>query len=119
MPVPIPVPTMAKNTLVWPIPAPQMASARPAALASLSTSAGTPNARAVSAASGKFRQHGRLGGLRMTPWNGSSGPGAQMPIPTTASRAPGTAAKISSIAAPTQANAASAVPAATIGTRDL
>src|SRR5713101_2927180 len=36
---------------------------------------------ATSAASGKFRQHGRLGGLMTTPVFGSSGPGEQMPTP--------------------------------------
>src|SRR5260370_28535687 len=35
----------------------------------------------TSAASGKFRQHGRLGGLMTTPVFGSSGPGEQMPTP--------------------------------------
>src|SRR5262249_19623293 len=37
----------------------------------------------TSAAKGKFRQQGMFGGLRITPVFGSSGPGAQIPIPLT------------------------------------
>src|SRR5260370_38777858 len=36
---------------------------------------------AAAAASGKFREHGRVGGLMTTPVFGSSGPGEQMPTP--------------------------------------
>ena len=82
-----------ENVGVLPCPAPQSTSARPAALASLSTRAGTPKTRSTSAASGKPRQQGRFGGLMTTPRMGSSGPGEQRPIPVTAARASGAAAE--------------------------
>src|SRR5438477_4518901 len=101
------------------MPEPQSASARPAALASLSTRAATPNARSVSAASGKLRQQGTFGGLSTTPVFGSSGPGEQSPMPLTAPRASGTAERIASTAFFTAAKPSTAVPAACMGTRVL
>src|SRR4051812_20455340 len=44
--------------------------------------------REISAARGKFRQHGRFGGLITTPVLGSSGPGQQIPAPRIMHRCP-------------------------------
>src|SRR5579862_4131340 len=100
------------------MPAPQIASARPAALASLSTRAGTLNTRFSSSASGKFRQQGRFGGLITTPVRGSSGPGEQTPMPASDFSDSGLAANTALIASTTEFNPAAASPVETIGTRE-
>src|SRR5262249_54502843 len=100
-------------------PEPQRTSARPAALASLSTLAGTPNTRCVSAASGKPRQQGTFGGLSTTPVLGSSGPGAHNPMPLTAPRASGASETTASTALTTAAKPVAASPAGIMGTRVL
>src|SRR6266852_4589662 len=104
---------------LYPTPAPQSASANPAAFASLSTRATTPYALFTSAASGKLRQQGKLGGLITIPVLGSRGPGEQIPIPSRPSRELGQAASTASIALLTAVNPAAASPAATIGARVL
>src|ERR1039458_8998441 len=88
-----------------------------AAFASLSTFVGAPNARSVSAPSGKLRQHGTLGGLSTTPVLGSSGPGEQIPMPLMAVRASGARANRASTAPLTAANPVGGSAVATIGTR--
>src|ERR1019366_2838998 len=75
---------------------------------------------ATSAASGKFRQHGRLGGLMTTPVFGSSGPGEQIPTPRIRLCAPATLtaqADAVSIALVTAASALAAPSFETMGLR--
>ena len=99
------------------MPAPQIASASAAALASLSTFAQTPKTRWTSAASGKFRQHGRFGGFSTVPDMGSSGPGAQIPMPASALHSSGWPARTPRIACSTAAKPSRAEPRAGMGTR--
>src|SRR6202021_1971998 len=91
---------------------PHFVSASAAALASFSTFTGTLYFAETFSASGKFRQQGRFGGLITTPVRGSSGPGAQIPMPRT-----GRGVISESIAPITASSPASAEPLAIIGLR--
>ena len=84
---------------------------------SLSTWAERPKTRWTSAANGKFRQHGTFGGFRMTPVVGSSGPGAQIPMPLRLECASGCAAKTLSMADCTAAKPAAEDSRAGMATR--
>src|SRR5829696_6301503 len=76
-----------------PLPAPKRHSATAAAVASLSTAAGTPKASSTIATSGTLSHPGKWSGDRMIPRSGSSGPPHAIPTALTA-RVPTPAASI-------------------------